>query len=192
MHRLRWFALFLIVMLAACSEAPKWSGINLTGASFGKEFALADPDGKIRTLAEFKGRYVMLFFGFTQCPDICPTALARAAMVKKLLGADGDKLQVIFITVDPDRDTPQLLREYTAAFDPGFLGLRGDASATKKVADEFRVFYQKNETGKSYTMDHTSLSYLFDASGRLRLAATHTLSAEQIAADLRRLMANPS
>lgn len=164
----------------------------MTGADFGKDFRLTDPDGRERSLADFRGRYVMLFFGFTQCPDVCPGALARAAEVRRELGRDGERLQVIFVSVDPERDTAPLLREYTQAFDPSFLGLRGDLAATQQVAAEFRVFYQKVPTGGGYSVDHTALSYLFDPQGRLRLLWRPDLSAAQQAADLRALMRNES
>lgn len=181
------------LLLAACSRAPvPLAGIDVTGADFGKDFRLTDPDGRERSLADFRGRYVMLFFGFTQCPDVCPGALARAAEVRRELGRDGERLQVIFVSVDPERDTAPLLREYTQAFDPSFLGLRGDLAATQQVAAEFRVFYQKVPTGGGYSVDHTALSYLFDPQGRLRLLWRPDLSAAQQAADLRALMRNES
>jgi protein SCO1/2 len=176
-------------LLAACGrKAQSFNGIDITGADYGRDFRLRDPDGRERTLADFRGRCVLLFFGFTQCPDVCPTALSRAAEVRRLLGADADKLQVIFVTIDPERDTPAVLRGYTANFDPTFVGLYGDAQQTGQAAKDFRVFYQKVPTGNSYTMDHTALTYAFDPSGRLRLALRHDLSAEQVAADLRVLM----
>ncbi len=167
-------------------------GIDLTGASYGRGFRLTDPDGQVRTLADFKGKVVLLYFGYTQCPDICPTALIRAAEVKKLLGADGARLQVIFVTIDPERDTPQVIKAYTAAFDPSFLGLYGDAQRTLETAQEFKVYYQKVPTGGSYTMDHSTLSYAFDPQGRLRVALRHEQSAEDYAHDLRQLMSGKS
>ena len=186
---LRIGALVALPALASCDRnAPTYAGADITGAKFGGDFQLSDPDGRVRTLADFRGRYVMMFFGYTQCPDVCPTALARAAEVRKRLGADGDKLQVIFVTVDPERDTAALLKEYTAAFDPTFLGLRTDLAGTKKVADEFRVFYQKVLTGSSYAMDHSAFTYVFDTQGRIRLMLRHDQSAEQFAGDLRMLM----
>ncbi|RYF62683.1 MAG: SCO family protein, partial [Comamonadaceae bacterium] len=142
--------------LSACGakeEAAAFRGIDLTGATYGSQLRLNDPAGQARTLEDFRGQVVLLFFGFTQCPDVCPTALARAAEVKRLLGADGARLQVLFVSVDPERDTPGVLRAYTAAFDPTFLGLRGDAQQTALVAKEFRVFYKQVPTGNSYTVD---------------------------------------
>lgn len=186
-----WLA--LSTALAGCGrEAPRYTGVDVTGADWGRDFSLQDPEGRTRTLADFRGRYVLLFFGFTHCPDVCPTALTRAKEVKRLLGADGERLQVIFVTIDPERDTPALLREYTAAFDPSFLGLRGDPEATKRTAAEFKAFYEKVPTGASYTVNHSAFTYAFDAQGRLRLALQHTQGAEQYAADLRILMKQAS
>lgn len=175
--------------LAGCERSqPSYQAIDLTGADFGRTFALQDPDGRTRTLDEFKGRYVMLFFGFTQCPDVCPTALARAAEVRRLLGSDAGKLQVLLITVDPERDTAEVLRSYTAAFDPGFIALRGDAQATEAVAREFKIHYAKVPTDNSYTMDHTALTYILDPESRLRLAIRHEQTPQEVAQDLRTLM----
>ena len=174
--------------LAACKPSPPpFKGIDLTGAAYGKDFRLTDPDGKERTLADFRGKVVLLFFGFTQCPDVCPTALTRAAMVKKLLGPLGERFQVIFVTIDPERDTAPVMRAYTAAFDPSFLGLYGSAERTRALADDFKVYYKKVPTGGSYTMDHSTLSYAFDTAGKLRLALRHDQSAEDHALDLRQL-----
>ena len=190
--RRRHFLLLTLLLAAGCGrDRPQFTGMDVTGAGWGRDFALRDPEGRLRRLADFRGKVVMLFFGFTHCPDICPTALTRAKEVKRLLGPDGDRLQVIFVTVDPERDTAALLKEYTAAFDPAFLGLRGDAEATQRAAAEFRVFYEKVPAGASYTMNHSALTYVFDAEGRLRLALRHTQSAGEYAADLR-LLLHPS
>lgn len=194
----RWLLGFIVatlaVSMAGCNRtgdaaAPGFRGIDLTGAPYGRDFRLTDADGHERTLANYKGKAVLLYFGFTQCPDVCPTALIRAAEVRKLLGADGDKLQVIFITVDPERDTPEVIKAYTAAFDPSFIGLYGDAKRTRETADEFKVYYKQVPTGSSYTMDHSALSYAFDPQGRLRLALRHEQTAEDYAHDLRQLLA---
>lgn len=189
-------ALAALGALAGCGrEGARTAGfrsMDITGAEFGRDFALADPDGRTRTLADFRGRALLIFFGFTQCPDVCPTTLTRASEVMQRLGSDADRVQVIFITVDPERDTPELLREYTKAFDARFLGLRGDLAATEATAREFKVFYRKVPTGSSYTMDHTALSFAYDPAGRLRLAVAHEADAEQVAADLRRLLAEAS
>jgi len=176
--------------IAGCGKAKpaSYHGIDITGASYGRDFRLQDGEGRERTLADFRGKAVMLFFGFTQCPDVCPTALIRAAAIKQLLGEDGDRLQVIFVTVDPERDTPEVLKAYANAFDPSFLGLYGDPERTAETAREFRVFYKKVPTGASYTMDHSAFSYVFDPAGRLRLVLRHDQSAEDYAADLRLIL----
>lgn len=197
--RLHWLAVAVALALAltGCSRpdsAPRerFRGLDLTGAAYGRDFRLTDPEGRERTLADFRGKAVLLYFGFTQCPDVCPTALIRAAEVRKLLGADKDRLQVVFITVDPERDTAPMLREYTAAFDPSFLGLSGDLARTRATADEFKVYYKKVPTGSSYTMDHSALSYVFDPQGHLRLALRHEQTAEDYAHDIRLLLAQSS
>jgi protein SCO1/2 len=183
----------LALSLTACEKKlTRFNSIDITGADYCRDFRLSDSDGKLRQLAEFKGRYVLVFFGFTQCPDICPTALARAAAVKQKLGKDGEQLQVIFISIDPERDTADLMRAYTQNFDTSFIGLRGNAEQTRHVADEFKVFYAKVATGNSYTMDHSTLSYLFDTQGKIRLAMRHEHKAEQFADDIRQLMKQAS
>lgn len=192
--RVRWLTAALALPLAGCDRsastpAARFRGLDLTGTAYGRDFRLNDPDGRERTLADFRGRAVLLYFGFTQCPDVCPTALIRAAEVRKLLGADKDKLQVVFITVDPERDTAPMLREYTAAFDPSFLGLSGSLQRTRETADEFKVYYKKVPTGRSYTMDHSALSYVFDPHGRLRLALRHEQTADDYAHDIRLVLA---
>lgn len=182
-------ALALGGLLSACKKAPPpFKNIDITDAEYAKGFALSDPDGKVRTLEDFKGRLVMVFFGFTQCPDVCPTALTRAIEVRRQLGAQADKLQVIFITVDPERDTAELLKGYTAAFDPSFLGLRGDDAQTRATARDFKVFFSKVPTGSTYTMDHTALSYVYDTQGKLRLAVRHNQTADDITHDLKILL----
>lgn len=189
---LHWWICVAAIVVAACGDAPRYRGIDLTGADWGRDFSLQDPDGRNRSLADFRGKYVLLFFGFVQCPDVCPTALARAKEVRRLLGADGERLQVIFVTVDPERDTAALMREYTAAFDPTFLGLRADAEGTQRAATEFRIFYEKVPTGSSYTVNHSAISYVLDDRGRLRLGLRHEQGADEVAADLRTLMKQPS
>ncbi len=178
--------------LGGCDRAASpasFKGMDLTGADYGKTLSLDDPTGRARSLADFRGQVVMVFFGFTQCPDVCPTALARAVQVKQGLGADGERLQVLFVSVDPERDTAPVLADYTKAFDPTFLALRGDAARTEAAAKEFKVFYRRVPTGNSYTMDHTALSYLIDPQGRLRVAVRHNQPAEEIVADVRQLLA---
>lgn len=177
--------------LYGCSrseELTNLNGMDMTGANFGQDFLLTGIDGAQYRLSDFKGKVVLIFFGFTQCPDVCPTALFRAAEVKKLLGKDGDQLQVIFITVDPERDTPQVLDAYVSAFDPSFLGLYGDLDQTAKTARDFKVFYQKVPTGASYTMDHTAITYVYDRNGSLRLGLRHSQTAEEYAQDIRQIL----
>lgn len=186
-------ATFVAVALSACgkSEASLQDvhGIDLSEASFGDGFQLKDPEGRVRTLEDFKGKVVLMFFGFTQCPDVCPTALVNASQIKSQLGADGDKLQVLFITVDPERDTPEVLREYVQAFDPSFIGLYGSAEETAAVAKDYRVYYAKVPTGNSYTMEHTALTYVFDTEGTLRMALRYEQTPEQSVEDIRKVMA---
>ena len=168
----------------------KFKNTDVTGLEYGKDFALPDHNGKVRTLADFKGKAVVVFFGYTQCPDVCPTTLSEMANVMQQLGPLSDKVQVLFVSVDPDRDTPELLAKYVPAFDARFLGLVGDQSATEKIAKEFKVFYQKvpgKEPG-SYTMDHTAGSYVFDPQGRLRLFVRHGQGGEPIMHDLKLLL----
>jgi protein SCO1/2 len=163
---------------------------DVTGLAYGREFSLPDHNGKQRSLADFKGKAVVVFFGYTQCPDVCPSTMAEMSAVMKQLGPDADRVQVLFITVDPERDTPQLLSQYVPAFDPRFLGLTGDKAAIDKVVKEFKVFYQKvpgKEPG-SYTMDHTAGSFVFDPQGRIRLFVRHGQGADPIAHDLKILL----
>lgn len=172
-----------------CRPAPPaFKGIDITGAPYGRGFSLPDVDGTVRTLADFKGQAVLLFFGFTQCPDVCPTALGRAAEVGRLLGADAKRLAVVLVSVDPERDTAEVLREYVKLFDVGIVALRGDMAQTAETAKEFKVFYEKVPTSSSYTMNHSTLSYAFDPQGRLRLALRHEQSAADVASDLRNLL----
>ncbi|MBW7861061.1 MAG: SCO family protein [Rhodocyclaceae bacterium] len=181
----------LAFMLAACSapEAPRFNAANMTGVEYGKDLRMQDADGKERTLADFRGKVVMIFFGFTQCPDVCPTALSRAVAVRGMLGEDAKKMQMVFITVDPERDTPEVLRAYMLAFDPDFVALHAPLARTAEIAKSFNVFYQKVPTGDSYTMDHTATSFVFDPTGRLRLAVPHNMPPELIAADIKTLLA---
>jgi len=176
--------------LAGCGgSGTSFRNTDITGADYGRDFTLADHTGKTRTLADFRGKLVVMFFGYTRCPDVCPTTLAELKAVKERLGEDGKKLQVLFVTVDPERDTPKLLADYVPAFDPSFLGLYGDSAAIAKVAKDFRVFYQKapGKTPDSYTVDHTAGSYVFDPQGRLRLFARQGNAANLIA-DIRTLL----
>lgn len=179
----------LTLCLAACGpRQPVFHSTVVTGADFGRDFSLRDTEGKTRTLADFRGRAVMIFFGFTQCPAVCPTALLNAAEVKRALGADAARVQVLFITLDPERDKPPVLGQYVTAFDAGFIGLWADLEGTRKLAQEFRVFYQKVPTGDSYTIDHSALTYVYDPLGRLRLVVRHDQAVDETAADLRALL----
>jgi protein SCO1/2 len=185
-------ALFMASLLAAgCSPPkPEFKASDVTGSGFAKDFALNDASGKPRTLADFKGKAVVVFFGYVQCPDVCPTTLATLAEAMKLLGKDADRVQVLFVTIDPERDTPRLLAEYVPAFDSRFLGLWGDAEATARVAKEFKVLYRKQPgpTPETYTMDHSAGSFVFDPQGRLRLYVGHGQGANVFAHDLRELL----
>jgi protein SCO1/2 len=183
-------ALFVALWLAGCGPSgPTFKNADVTGADCCKDFRLTDHHGKTRTLADFRGKAVVVFFGYTQCADVCPTTLMEIKGVLQQLGADAKRVQVLFISVDPERDTRELLASYIPAFDPDFLGLYGDAETTARTAKEFRVFYQKQagSTPASYTVDHTAGSYVFDPQGRVRLFVRHG-QAENLAADLRTLL----
>jgi protein SCO1/2 len=183
--------LLFAILLAACdSDKPRFNNVDVTGANYARDFRLTDFNGKPRSLADFRGKVVLVFFGYTQCPDVCPTTLSDMAEVKKRLGADGDKLQVIFVTLDPGRDTPQVLAQYVPAFDPAFIGLYGTRDETAAVAKDFKVFYQKvpGKTETSYTLDHTAGSYVFDREGRLRLFVRHAGAVDPIVEDLKKLV----
>ena len=167
-----------------------FNGIDVTGSAFGSDFQLSDPDGKARSLAEFRGKVVVLTFGFTHCPDVCPTTLADFASAVKRLGPEGERVQVLFVTIDPERDTAQLLREYVPAFHPRFVGLRGDEAQTKKVTRDFHIYANRREGSSpgNYTMEHSAQSFVFDPSGKLRLVIGYGMEAEKIASDLRLLL----
>lgn len=182
----------LSALLAACSDrTPVFHSTDITGADYGKTLALTDHAGQARTLADFRGKAVTLFFGYTQCPDVCPTNLVTMAEVMRQLGADAERLQVLFVTVDPERDTQALLSQYVPAFDARFLGLYGTAEQTADVAREFRVFYRKSgdTSGSTYTIDHSAGTYVFDPAGRLRLYVKHGEPADKLADDIRQLLA---
>jgi protein SCO1/2 len=185
-------ALLGALLLAACDAGgPKFKSTDITGVDYGKELSLTDQNGRHRTLADFRGKVVVLFFGYTHCPDVCPTTLAELAQVMKTLGADADRVQVLFVTVDPERDTPALLSQYVPAFDPRFLGLYGDTEATQRAAKEFKVFYEihKGAAPGEYTVDHSAGSYVIDTKGRLRLfVAYDRIGAGDLAADIRTLL----
>jgi protein SCO1/2 len=178
-------------MLAACGDRkPQFNAVDLTGADYAKDFQLPDTDGKVRSLQDFKGKAVVVFFGYTQCPDVCPTTMADIAQAKKLLGADGAKVQGIFITIDPERDTPELLKAYVANFGPDFVALRGTPEQTAAVAKDFKVYYKKVEgKGGNYTLDHSAASFVYDPQGRLRLYARYGAGPQVLADDLKQLLA---
>lgn len=195
-----------LTTLAACEQKQSASGdmkfspvnsqfknTDVTGLQYAKDFALTDHTGKARTIADFKGKAVLIFFGYTQCPDVCPTTMAEMATVMKELGPQADKVQVLFVTLDPERDTQELLSNYVPAFDARFLGLYGDKAATAAVAKEFKIFYQKvpGKSADSYTIDHTAGSYVFDPQGRVRLFVKHGQGAAPIAHDLKLLLDQP-
>ena len=190
-----WLALLVgasVLMSSACRrDAPAFKGIDITGAEYARELSLPDPDGRMRSLGEFQGRIVVVFFGFTQCPDVCPTTLAELATVKQRLGDQGQKVQGVFVTVDPERDTPELLKAYVANFDPGFVALRGSPEQTMTAAKHFKVFYAKvpGKTETSYTIDHTAGAYIFDTRGRVRLFTRHGTGVDALAHDIGLLLA---
>jgi len=185
-------ALMLACVLAACNDGkPSFKNTDITGADYAKGFALTDHTGKARTLEDFKGKVVSIFFGFTHCPDVCPTTLAEMKGVLDKLGPDDAKrVQVLFVTIDPERDTPALLANYVPAFHPSFLGLVGSPEATAKMAKDFKVFYQKvpGKTPGTYSMDHSAGSYVYDPQGRLRLFVRHGMPLEGLVADFKLLL----
>lgn len=182
----------MAIILVACSPKPEFKNIDITGSTaFGKDFSLLDPDGNTRTLADFKGKVVVMFFGYTQCPDICPTTLTEMQQAMTLLGPQSDKVQVLFVTVDPERDTAAILKQYVPSFDSRFLGLRpADEAALENVAKDFKIYYKKvpGKNSGSYTMDHMAGSYAFDPQGRLRLYIKHAQGPETLVHDLKELM----
>lgn len=196
MKRLLTIAAFSAVALfaAGCDKlrdkAPAFHNTDVTGVDYAKGFTLTDHTGKVRTLEDFRGKIVVMFFGYTQCPDVCPTTMAEMATVLKEMGPSADEVQVLFVTVDPERDTQELLSHYVPAFDKRFIGLYGDAAATAKVAKEFKVFYAKapGADANSYTVDHTAGSFVFDKQGQLRLFVRHGQGPGLIAHDLRQLL----
>ena len=178
-------------IFSACSpKGPKFQGVDLTGAEYGRDLPLTDQFGKERSIKDFAGKVVVVFFGYTQCPDVCPTSMSELAEVKRSLGADGDKLQGIFVTVDPERDTPEMLKGYMASFDPSFIALRGTPEQLVAVAKDFKIYYKRVEgqTPTSYTMDHSAGSYVYDTKGRLRVYHRYGAGAQSLAADVRALL----
>ena len=178
-------------IFSACSpKGPKFQGVDLTGAEYGRDLPLTDQFGKERSIKDFAGKVVVVFFGYTQCPDVCPTSMSELAEVKRSLGADGDKLQGIFVTVDPERDTPEMLKGYMASFDPSFIALRGTPEQLVAVAKDFKIYFKRvdGQTPTSYTMDHSAGSYVYDTKGRLRVYPRYGAGAQSLAADVRALL----
>lgn len=191
MHRRTVLLSGLAFAAAGCMESkPSFRSVDITGAEYARDFNLPDADGKPRSLKDFAGRAVVVFFGFTQCPDVCPTTLQELVQAKQLLGADGAKVQGIFVTVDPERDTPQVLKAYMANFDPGFVALRGTPEQLAATAKDFKVYYKKVEgkTPGAYTMDHSAASFIYDPQGRLRLYTRYGSGAQALADDLKILL----
>ena len=180
--------------MSACSkqEKPQFKSIDLTGADYAKGFSLPDQNGKLRSMKDFAGKIVVVFFGFTQCPDVCPTSMVELAQVKKALGQDGDKLQVVFITVDPERDTPELLKAYMTNFDPSFIAVRPGIEQLPQLAKDYKIYYKKvdGKTPASYTMEHSAGNYVYDPKGNIRLYSRYGNDVQGLTADLRLLLKN--
>ncbi len=182
----------LLALLAGCGpQRPEFKGTDVTGVDWGRDFHLTDHTGKPRSLTDFRGKVVVLFFGYTHCPDVCPTTLSEMGAVMKRLGKDAERVQVLFATLDPARDTPALLAQYVPQFNPAFLGLYGDEAATRQTAQEFKVFYQKQDTGSKggYTLDHSANTYVFDPAGHLRLLFGFGTGVDPIVHDIKELLA---
>ena len=181
----------LTLLFSGCSQPPTFKSTDISGSDWGKDFVLSDPQGQARRLADFKGKAVVVFFGYTQCPDVCPTTLLSMREVLNRLGNDAGRVQVVFITLDPARDTSQVLAEYVTAFHPSFVGLRGDEATIAAVARDFKVFYAKQagSTAGTYSIDHSTGSYAYDPDGRLRLLIRHGETPDNVASDLRLLLA---
>ena len=178
-------------VLTACSpDGPAFRGVNLTGADYARDFSLTDHNGQLRSLKDLRGKVVVVFFGFTQCPDVCPTSMQELAEVKAALGADGERLQGIFISVDPERDTLEMLKAYMENFDPSFLALRPTPEQLPALAKDFKIYYKKVDgtTPTSYTMDHSAGSYLYDPQGRLRVYHRYGSGTEALTEDVRLLL----
>lgn len=182
-------------LLMGCSDSkPSFVSIDVTGADYARDFELTDHNGKVRHLADFAGKVVVIFFGYTQCPDVCPTSMSELAAVKKALGADGEKLQGLFVTVDPERDTPEVLKGYMENFDPSFLALYTTPEKLAALAQHYKIYFKKvnGKTATSYTMDHSAGSYVYDPKGHLRLFTRYGSGAEALTADIRLLLKEAS
>ena len=181
-----------LVLAAGCDSGPKFKSADITGADYGKSLELTDHAGKLRHLEDFRGKAVVLFFGFTHCPDVCPTTLAEMAQVVRQLGPEGERVQVLLVTVDPERDTKDALAKYVTAFDPRFLGLYGDLEQTRRVAKDFKIYFEKRKTGDTYSIDHSAQSYVIDPRGRLRLLVRHDRISSDLPDDLRTVLKEAS
>lgn len=183
----------IAVVMLSCTRtvSEPFNNLDITGANYATKLELPDADGRVRTLADFRGKVTIVFFGFTHCPDVCPTTLAELTQIKRALGKDGERLQGVLVTVDPERDTAEVLKQYMAALDPGFVGLRGSLEQTRATAQEFKVFFAKvpSKDGKSYSMDHTAGSYVFDPQGRVRLFTRYGSGVKPLTEDIKRLLA---
>ena len=180
---------------SACSEQkPAFAAIDVTGADYAKDFALTDQNGQLRTLKDFKGKVVVMFFGFTQCPDVCPTTMAELAEIRKQLGKDGEKVQGLFVTVDPERDTPEVLKGYMTNFDPTFVALIPKPDQLVALAKDYKVYYKKvdGKTPTSYSMDHSAGSYVYDTQGALRLYTRYGTGVQPLVSDLKILLKQAS
>lgn len=181
----------LLAITAGCSEQkPSFAAVDVTGADYARDFELTDHNGQLRHLSDFRGKVVVMFFGYTQCPDVCPTSMTELADAKKLLGKDGDKLQGLFVTVDPQRDTPEVLKGYMANFDPTFLALYTTPDKLAVLAKDYKVYYKKvdGKTPTSYTMDHSAGSYVYDTTGKLRLYTRYGSGAQSLVSDIQLLL----
>ncbi len=200
MNARRFILLAGAALLAGCDKfvvpgkanAEAFKNIDITGAEYARKLDLPDQNGKLTNLADFKGKVVVVFFGYTQCPDVCPGTMAELAQIKKALGKDGDHLQGVFITVDPERDTTEILKAYMGSFDPSFVALRGTLEQTTALAKEFKVFFAKvpGKAEGSYTMDHTAGSYVFDTAGKIRLFVRYGSGVDLLVSDLKALIAS--
>ncbi len=195
---LKWIALgglslSAAALLGACSESKlQFHSIDITGADYARDFSLTDHNGQLRSIKDFQGKAVVVFFGFTQCPDVCPTSMAELAEIKKILGKDGERLQGLFVSLDPERDTQQVLKAYMGNFDPSFLALRPELDKLPQLAKDFKIFYKKvdGKTPASYTLDHSAGSYVFDPQGRVRLYSRYGSGAAALASDIQLLLKN--
>jgi protein SCO1/2 len=188
---MRRLLILLMLLVTACSQPAHFNSTDLTGSTIGTDFSLPDQTGKLRRLSDFKGKVAIVFFGYTQCPDVCPTTLSTLREVMTQLGPQAERVQVLFVTLDPERDTPELLAQYVPSFHPAFLGLRGDLAATETTAQAFKVFYKKQPgaTPVAYSIDHSTGSYVYDPQGRLRLYVKYGDTAEHMTGDIRQLLA---